>query len=91
MRCPQHFQGDRCKKERGHESTLAANLDPTHIGNWSAWIGEGDSKKQVARFQPKAPARNRQVNRLANTKHFADQNVGKALLTEVIKHLRGGR
>lgn len=71
MRCKEHFQGDRCRKEAQHESEVALRPDPVHVGSFSAWQGTGDSKKIVAAATfPKAnQKRNRRLNRFIARAH----------------------
>lgn len=100
-RCPQHWEGDRCKKSRGHDSELSMTPGNPHIANFTAWTGEGDSKKAVACYQPKAPKRNRTVNRVIRAScdkqtnlmltHRVGTKTASAMLTECVKYLRGGR
>ena len=69
MRCKEHFQGDRCRKEEHHESEVALKPDPVHVGQFSAWEGSGDSKKLVAAATISKPhqKRNRRLNRFVAT------------------------
>jgi hypothetical protein len=65
MRCKEHFQGDRCRKEAQHESAVALKPDPVHMGSFSAWEGSGDSRRLVAASHIPKPhlKRNRALNR----------------------------
>lgn len=65
MRCKEHFQGDRCRKEARHESEVAFKPDPAHTGTFSAWEGSGDAKRLVAASHIPKPhlKRNRGLNR----------------------------
>jgi hypothetical protein len=69
MRCKEHFQGDRCRKEAHHESEVAFKPDPVHAGSFSAWEGSGDAKRLVAASHIPKPhlKRNRALNRFIAT------------------------
>jgi hypothetical protein len=55
MKCKAHSQGDRCRKESGHEAT-----DPVHEGQFTKWQ---ENKFREELDERKAPRRNRQLNR----------------------------
>lgn len=76
MRCKEHFQGDRCRKEAQHESEVALKPDPVHMGAFSAWEGSGDSKRVIAASHIPKPhqKRNRALNR------FIDMTASRARL-----------
>jgi hypothetical protein len=65
LRCKEHFQGDRCRKEAQHESAVALKLDPAHVGSFNAWEGSGAGKRLVAASHIPKPhhKRNRALNR----------------------------
>jgi hypothetical protein len=68
MRCKEHFQGDRCRKEAQHESEVALKPDPVHAGSFSAWEGNGDAKRVIAASHIPKPhlKRNRALNRFVD-------------------------
>jgi hypothetical protein len=67
MRCKEHFQGDLCRKEAHHESTIAITPDPIHAGQFSSWKGEGDNKVKLMQSQKPIIKRHRGMDRLART------------------------
>lgn len=77
MRCKEHFQGDRCRKDAQHESEVALKPDPVHVGAFNAWQGSGDSKQRVAVSSVPKPhlKRNRALNRF---------------ITRTVPHVRRG-
>jgi hypothetical protein len=99
-RCKEHFQGDRCKKERMHAAETHPNRDHFHQGSFTAWSGEGDSKKVEAQTRPFVKVRRsrtanrvfralcgKQANRaLVGTKEAPAR---KALLQMVFDHFKG--
>lgn len=95
LRCKAHHQGDRCKKGRFHDSRIMDVPDPVHVGEFTAW----DSLRVVARFEKKAPKRNRAANRAFRAicaKNFDPQRVPhnerKPLmwhLEQLVKHFQG--
>jgi len=54
MKCKAHNQGDRCRKEAGHEE-----VDPVHEGQFAIWQENKFREDKSART---APRRNRQRN-----------------------------
>ena len=58
MRCKEHFQGDRCKKESGHEDLI-------HEGQFSSWRESADSKVKIMQSQKPIIKRHRGMDRLA--------------------------
>jgi hypothetical protein len=97
LRCKEHFQGDRCRKQAQHESAVALKPDPVHMGSFSAWEGSGDAKRVVAASHIPKPhqKRNRALNRfIADTAAMARLGVrptpGVAKQLEICaKYLRG--
>lgn len=66
QRCKAHFLGDKCRGELNHDSHILMKSQPNHFGVNVAWKGEnGDLDRTVlARsYEPKAPKRNRMMNR----------------------------
>lgn len=96
MRCKEHFQGDRCRKEARHESEVALKPDPVHVGSFSAWEGIGDSKKIVAAatFSKPHQKRNRRLN-LFISRAVQDARLGQLSVRDeqsleaCAKYLRG--
>lgn len=58
-RCKNTFQGDRCKRERGHETSSTDNPN-VHFGQFTMWNEQGELLK-VQGAQPRK--RNRTFNR----------------------------
>lgn len=59
-RCKETYQGDRCKRERNHETESKDNPS-IHFGDFSLWSKDGAVlKKEGAQIRHK---RNRQANR----------------------------
>jgi hypothetical protein len=58
-RCKSQRQGDRCTKKRGHNSFLAANPDPEHLGTHALWVDGEPEKTAVTTLKFK---RNRRAN-----------------------------
>src|SRR5579863_3378348 len=63
MRCKEHFQGDRCRKEARHDSEVAMTPDNVHVGMFSSWEGEGDSQKKIMQSQAPILKRDRKLER----------------------------
>ena len=57
MKCQAHNQGDRCRKQAGHE-------DPVHEGQFTIWQ---ESKFREEKYARKGPRRNRQLDRMLIT------------------------
>ena len=96
MRCKEHFQGDRCRKEARHESEVALKPDPVHVGSLNAWEGSGDSKRLVAAatISKAHQKRNRRLNRfIASSARDARRGVlsvqNAKSLEACAKYLRG--
>lgn len=104
QRCKAHFQGDRCKKERFHDSDFSLDNSEEatrHQGSFTIWKGSGDSKTVLAKAQGAVPRvhRNRRLNRFlrvtcdkntnVNLMSSAARKSGSALLGLALKVLRG--
>jgi hypothetical protein len=75
MRCKEHFQGDRCRKDAHHDSKLAEKPDPEHVGAFSSWEGTGDSQKKIMQSQAPILKRDRILERfMANPLAFPRVN-----------------
>lgn len=87
MRCPQNYQGDRCRKDKGHDSALAMKPDPVHEGQFNKW----NEKGQVQVLHPIRFRRSelREADRLlsaaVNPRSTLDSKQKKALLAHVEK------
>lgn len=101
-RCIEHFQGDRCRKERSHDFATNPEQDLLHVGNFTAWTGSGDSKKAEAKtkgsvIQVKRDRRlNRFMRHIGTGKKFDPNLVPNAerkplmyFLQMAAKHFRG--
>jgi hypothetical protein len=47
MRCRKHYQGDKCTKEKGHDSSLLPQPDRWHVGHHNLWNDQGDHRPLV--------------------------------------------
>lgn len=102
QRCAEHFQGDRCKKERTHDFATHPEQDLLHAGNFTAWTGSGDRKtvkgktKGAVLFAKRNRSLNRFMRRIKTGKHFdpnlvphAERKPMKYFLQMAVKYFRG--
>jgi len=102
VRCPENYQGDRCRKGRSHDFATNPEQDLLHVGNFTAWTGSGDGQRVEGKTigSQIRVKRNRSLNRflrrIGGPKHFdpnlvpnAEKKSLKYILQMAVKHFRG--
>ncbi len=88
MRCKEHFQGDRCRKDAHHDSNVAMTPDSVHVGQFSSWKGEGDKQEKLMQSQAPILRRDRQLERYMRNPLGFKVRDKKALLAQLESYIR---
>jgi hypothetical protein len=79
MKCKAHSQGDRCRKEAGHEE-----VDPVHEGQFAIWQ---ENKFREEKCALSGPRRNRRLDRTLRS--FDPGRVNPAMRKQAIAFMSG--
>lgn len=87
MRCPQNYQGDRCRKDKGHDSALAMTPDPVHEGQFNKWDAKGHVQvlHPIRFHKSDFDQADRLLNAVVNPHSKLDSKQKRALLAHVEK------
>lgn len=78
-RCKAVKNGDRCRKERGHDSVVAISPDPEHEGINLKWGGERDVEKHDMTRAKEL----KNVNRMLNVFNRSDEVGRRSVLARI--------
>lgn len=85
-RCKAHYQGDKCRKPKHHDSPVAETPDLIHVGINVAWNVQGHVvAKAVAN---KAPRRDLRLNKIIKNIDFF-RRFNPTLAKAAINHVLG--
>lgn len=92
MRCKHTFQGDRCRKEVGHDSNLRLSPDPWHQGQNQRWNEEKNEELHPASRFNRGTLRGLRnlVSRNSNPRGLSkgQRQAANLVLNEVIKFVK---